>query len=739
MKTLLTLVLVAWCPLVSAITVNVYTSAYPTCNYPNGTIHAVASGGVGPYTFLWNTGATTDVLTGVAPGTYSVIVTDANSDQATDDIILSGVPYALTDLGENGPQGLCNSGITGVVLQGPGLDPFLGTFMGPTPYLLNGQPMQEFIYDDGFGSPIDTFHVWSGSTTQYGMTVTYTFEDGTGCTGTVQEYIGYPVEWPQLDILDIQGACSNGSNGTVTFQTGLEGHGQFTQVKLTDLNSHYLNSVGAGDQVYTNTFTLPPGDYLLTQFMSESPFLVSSGCNLSTPFTIPDLGSGCGNIRGTVFMDNNENCTWQGGEPGVTGVVLEILPGPVYTITNGGQYSVNLPLGAYTLEQQSAVLDDHCLSAPAPFTLAVGNALQTLNVADTALVPLDARVVLASGAARPGFPLALSALLSNLTMASTGASSLSLTFDPALSFISASPMPTVSNNTLTWNIGAFSSFQQRVVHVQLQVPPDIGLLGTDLHFNATLTTGNVDVLPDNNAAALTTVVTGSYDPNDKTARTSTQSSERYLIDTDEWIDYTIRFQNTGTDTAFNVVITDTIPAQLDLATFEPGAASHANSLSIRDGNVLRWAFHDIQLPDSNVNEPRSHGFVSFRIKPRLPLLPGEVLSNIANIYFDFNPPVITEPSVLVAEFSTGVAASGTLDQQLIAIADLTQGTLRLSAPGHTLIDGLLRDMNGRIVLHQALHSDAAILNVSALASGAYIAEVHTTHGHLLRTKVLLTR
>ncbi|MBK9629215.1 MAG: hypothetical protein IPO56_16370 [Flavobacteriales bacterium] len=54
-----------------------------------------------------------------------------------------------------------------------------------------------------------------------------------------------------------------------------------------------------------------------------------------------------------------------------------------------------------------------------------------------------------------------------------------------------------------------------------------------------------------------------------------------------------------------------------------------------------------------MNEPRSHGFVTFRIRPRTPVLPGTVIENIANIYFDFNPPVITEPSVLVAEFSTG--------------------------------------------------------------------------------------
>ena len=53
------------------------------------------------------------------------------------------------------------------------------------------------------------------------------------------------------------------------------------------------------------------------------------------------------------------------------------------------------------------------------------------------------------------------------------------------------------------------------------------------------------------------------------------------------------------------------------------------------------------------NEAASHGFVSSGSSLcRSP--PGTVIENIANIYFDFNDPVITEPSVLVAEFSTGV-------------------------------------------------------------------------------------
>ncbi len=238
-----------------AVTVNIFVNVYPTCNYPSGQIQAMGNGGVGPYTYLWNTGATTEQLNAIPTGDYSVTITDANSDQASANITLTGQPYALIDLGDSGPQGLCAIGVTGVVVDVPGYSQLSGAYMGDLPYTIDGQLMQEFISYE-FGNPLDTLYSWTGFPAQYGTSVIYSFADGAGCTGTLTEYIGYPVEWPTLSVLDIQGACSGGNNGTVTFQTGLEGHGQYTQVKLTDLNGSYLNSVTAGDQIYTNTFTL---------------------------------------------------------------------------------------------------------------------------------------------------------------------------------------------------------------------------------------------------------------------------------------------------------------------------------------------------------------------------------------------------------------------------------------------------------------------------------------------------
>ena len=133
---------------------------------------------------------------------------------------------------------------------------------------------------------------------------------------------------------------------------------------------------------------------------------------------------------------------------------------------------------------------------------------------------------------------------------------------------------------------------------------------------------------------------GAYDPNDKAAYPTGYGQPHY-IDRGEEIEYKIRFQNTGTDTAFTVVLLDTLSAFLDAAMVRPGAASHPYSFELVDGNVLRFTFADIMLPDSNVNEPASHGFVQFNALQQPALDLGTVIENSAAIYFDFNEAVIT--------------------------------------------------------------------------------------------------
>ncbi|MCB0577698.1 MAG: T9SS type A sorting domain-containing protein [Phaeodactylibacter sp.] len=133
---------------------------------------------------------------------------------------------------------------------------------------------------------------------------------------------------------------------------------------------------------------------------------------------------------------------------------------------------------------------------------------------------------------------------------------------------------------------------------------------------------------------------GAYDPNDKQAFPRGYGEER-KIEPETEIEYKIRFQNTGTDTAFRVVVRDTLSESLDLSTFHLDGASHSCEWEILSRGVLKVAFENIMLPDSNVNEAASHGFFKYSIRPRQDISLGTRIDNRAAIYFDFNEPVLT--------------------------------------------------------------------------------------------------
>ena len=135
-------------------------------------------------------------------------------------------------------------------------------------------------------------------------------------------------------------------------------------------------------------------------------------------------------------------------------------------------------------------------------------------------------------------------------------------------------------------------------------------------------------------------VIGAYDPNDKNANPRGYGEEHF-IDQNTGVEYFIRFQNTGTDTAFNVVVLDTLSASFDVSTLLLGASSHTYDLRIIDNHILEFSFENIRLVDSFSNEAASHGFFSYELKQKEDVELGTIIENSAAIYFDFNLPVIT--------------------------------------------------------------------------------------------------
>ena len=106
---------------------------------------------------------------------------------------------------------------------------------------------------------------------------------------------------------------------------------------------------------------------------------------------------------------------------------------------------------------------------------------------------------------------------------------------------------------------------------------------------------------------------GSYDPNDKSVYIDGVADSN-VIGLESEIEYLIRFQNTGTDTAFTVRIEDQLSVDFELAELYPVSASHDYSWSIERSRNLVVTFNNILLPDSTVNEPDSHGFIKFRVE-----------------------------------------------------------------------------------------------------------------------------
>jgi hypothetical protein len=134
----------------------------------------------------------------------------------------------------------------------------------------------------------------------------------------------------------------------------------------------------------------------------------------------------------------------------------------------------------------------------------------------------------------------------------------------------------------------------------------------------------------------------SYDPNDKSVSPAGVGVGK-LVKHKIPLDFLIRFQNTGTDTAYKVVVIDTLDKNLDLATLEFGASSHTYKIEFTGSGqpILKFTFDKINLVDSFTNEPKSHGFVSFKITPYDSIPNGTLVKNSADIYFDFNLPIKT--------------------------------------------------------------------------------------------------
>lgn len=180
------------------------------------------------------------------------------------------------------------------------------------------------------------------------------------------------------------------------------------------------------------------------------------------------------------------------------------------------------------------------------------------------------------------------------------------------------------------------------------VQPLVSLEGCGQNGQGQVSLGIVSQMPQDDSHPATSIFcatyVGAYDPNDKSAL-PTGTGSLNEIETNTELDYMIRFQNEGTYYAQDVLLLDTLDPNLDWSTLTVISASHDFSWELSPQGLLAVTFSSIVLPWKDLDEAGSQGFVKFRITPDPDLQPGQRIENRAGIYFDFNPPIITNTVV----------------------------------------------------------------------------------------------
>ncbi len=235
---------------------------------------------------------------------------------------------------------------------------------------------------------------------------------------------------------------------------------------------------------------------------------------------------------------------------------------------------------------------------------------------------------------------------------------------------------------------------------------------------------------------------GSWDPNDKSAQPAGIGAE-HRIEKNTTLEYLVRFQNTGTDTAFNIVVRDTISQLLDPASIEPGVSSHAYRFELLGTGEVVFTFNNIQLPDSNINFAASNGFVKFRISQRENLADDLVIRNRAAIFFDFNEPVFTN----TVERTIGLPKNPTIGT---SEKDLSKNVLEVrpnpaSAEFEIFFSSkndfkkifILTDALGKIVRQVNFSGENLKIERGDLPSGVFFVSIKNERGELLAARKII--
>ncbi len=326
-------------------------------------------------------------------------------------------------------------------------------------------------------------------------------------------------------------------------------------------------------------------------------------------------------------------------------------------------------------------------------------------------------VIIPTVAAVPGFFAKYKIVYKNKGT-TTQSGNLTFSYNDNLSdFVESSVVPnSQSSGLLSWNFTNLQPFETKEIIVKLEIntPTDTPPVndGDILHYTAQVS-GTTDDTPLDNTFTLNQTVVNSMDPNDKTCLEGASISQTQVGD---YVHYLIRFENTGSANAQNIVVKDVIDgSKFDINTLIHLSSSHNFVTKITSPNVAEFIFQGIQLPFDDDN---NDGYISFKIKTRSILTSGDSFSNTANIYFDYNYPIITNTYTTTVESKLLSTSEIKNNQNIITIYPNPVNDILYIKSKAEILKAEIFDAAGRIL--QTASPKQNSIHVSELSKGSYI-------------------
>lgn len=451
------------------------------------------------------------------------------------------------------------------------------------------------------------------------------------------------------------------------------------------------NATYGYNNVTVNSYcSFTPGGTFYTVKGNTKYDLNANGCDpadLNKAFQKINISGG--GTTGSIIADHSGNYSIP--VPAGLYTLTPVLENPVYFNISPASSTANFP------SQASPLTRDFCMTA--------NGSHPDLEIV---IIPLDSAV--------PGFESDYKIVFKNKgTTMQSGTIGFSFN-DSVMDFMNATVTPnSQSTGNLNWNFTGLLPFETREIKAKFEMntPTDTPPLqnGDVLHYTAQIN-GAPDDTPADNIFNLNQTVVNSQDPNDKTCLEGTMIAQTQVGD---YVHYLIRFENKGTANARNIVVKDVIDtSKFDLSTLIPLSASHSFVTRMSGTNMAEFIFQNIQLPFDDDN---NDGYISFKIKTKSTLTSGDVFSNTADIYFDYNAPIITNTYTTAVRGILATAETKNDKGNLSIYPNPVQDILHIKS-GEEIIKAEIYDATGRIMNAKSVKSNA--VNVSELAKGSYI-------------------